>query len=171
MQEQRGDDQRTRSDLHLPQGVTWKKGNVKNVTLKVCRVGKLEAVLVASVVLVTATAIHAQNTGPTVVRPEVVRTDFDMRKVAVPPALNENELKGRRLFVQHCDFCHGTGEGQRTIGPVLHEGTGTTMGEANVRAKIAMGSAEMPGFRYSLESIQVDHIIAYLATVRSAVLR
>ena len=45
------------------------------------------------------------------------------------------------------------------------------MGEANVRAKIAMGSAEMPGFRYSLESIQVDHIIAYLATVRSAVLR
>lgn len=142
------------------------------MTLKVRRVGKLAAtVLAASVVSVAAPAFHAQDTGPTVVRPEVVRTDFDMRKVAVPPALNENELKGRELFVQHCDFCHGTGDGQRTIGPVLHEGTVTTMGEANLRGKIVVGSAEMPGFRYSLGSIQVDHIIAYLATVPSVLLR
>jgi len=92
-----------------------------------------------------------------------------MRKVAVPPALNENELKGRKLFVQYCDFCHSGG--QRTTGPVLHEGTVTTMGESNLRAKIVEGSVAMPGFQYSLESMQVDHIIAYLATVPSVLAR
>ena len=140
------------------------------MTLKVRRVGKLAAtVLAASVVLVAAPTFHAQDTGPTVVRPEVVRTDFDMRKVTAPPALNENELKGRKLFVQYCDFCHSGG--QRTTGPVLHEGTVTTMGEANLRAKIVEGSVAMPGFQYSLESMQVDHIIAYLATVPSVLAR
>ena len=98
--------------------------------------------------------------------PDVVRRDYDMRQLATPPPFTESELSGRRLFTQRCGICHDpVGQG-RTAGPWVDRETLNTSGEASVRNIILGGSPRMPAFKYALQPNQVDHIIAFLKTVR-----
>lgn len=106
---------------------------------------------------------HAQRNGEaqsTV--PPVVRTDYDMRTFVAPLPLNENELAGRTLVAQRCANCHG-GNAQRP-GPPLGKPTVDRLGESAIRDKIRKGSTMMPGFEHTLDSVQVERIIAFLKT-------
>jgi len=94
--------------------------------------------------------------------PKVVRTEYDMKKLVVPPPLSETELAGRRLFVQRCSVCH---DPPGAWGPWLDQGTVTAAGEPRVRDVIMTGSRRMPGWQYTFEPAQVDQIIAFLKTV------
>jgi len=73
---------------------------------------------------------------------------------------------GRNLFAQHCVVCHVKTlvTAVRTYGPPL---SGESLGgqAALLRAQISDGSANMPGFKYSLEPPQIDAIVAYLKTL------
>jgi mono/diheme cytochrome c family protein len=82
-----------------------------------------------------------------------------------PPALNETQLAGMRLFNQSCRVCHTkpllTG-GQ--YGPVLSK---ESLGgdEAALHDFIANGAPRMPGFKITYSGAQIDAIAAYLKTV------
>jgi mono/diheme cytochrome c family protein len=100
--------------------------------------------------------------------PTVVKTDYDMRQVVLPPALSEAEVKGRQLYVQRCALCHdplGQPSFPRTVGPWVDGETIKAAGEEGTREIIMTGSARMPGWRYTLDRTQIDHIIAYLKPV------
>lgn len=104
-------------------------------------------------------------------RPEVVRTDYDMREVVSASSLSEAEVNGRKLFVQRCALCHdplGQPSYPNTPGPWVDGATVGDLGEESVRDIIMMGSARMPGWRYTLDATQVDQVIAYLKTVTPA---
>ncbi len=97
--------------------------------------------------------------------PTVVRKEYDMRALATPPALPEDALTGRRLFVQRCGLCHDpVGQG-RIQGPWLDRETFSASREAAARQTIEQGSRRMPGFRHALQSGQIDQIVSFLKTV------
>lgn len=96
--------------------------------------------------------------------PTIVRKDYDMKELATPPALSETELAGRRLFVQRCGVCHDPVGQARVSGPWLDRET-LKRDEAATRRIIEQGSPRMPGFRYALESGQLDSLLAFLQTV------
>jgi mono/diheme cytochrome c family protein len=121
------------------------------------------AVLVTLSPFIVASWVHAQQNGEArATVPTVMRTDYDMRAFIAPLALNETELKGRKLFAQRCANCHG-GTTQRP-GPPLGQQTVERRGESFIREKARKGSMTMPGFEYSLEPVQIDEIIAFLKT-------
>ena len=98
--------------------------------------------------------------------PKVVVTQYDMTKVAAPPALSPVELSGKKLFVQRCALCHDL-LGQpatTTVGPWLDVET-VKRSEDAVRQKIMDGSRRMPAWKYTLAPPQVESIVAYLKTV------
>lgn len=97
----------------------------------------------------------------------VSKGDYDMGLLLAPSPLPEAVLKGRVVWLQRCAFCHdGLGTPTyRTLGPWLDADTIRSMGEARVREKIAMGSARMPGFQYTLQPEQVDRLVAFLQSV------
>ena len=97
--------------------------------------------------------------------PTVVRKEYDMRQLAAPPTLSENELAGRRLFAQRCGLCHDPVGQARTPGPWLDRETLTRSGEPGVRQVISIGTPRMPGFQYALKASQVDDLLAFLKTV------
>jgi mono/diheme cytochrome c family protein len=105
---------------------------------------------------------HAQNGEARTTVPAVVRADYDMRAFIAPLSLNENELAGRSRFAQRCANCHG-GTAQRP-GPPLGKPTVERLGDSAIRDKVRKGSTMMPGFEHSLDSVQVDQIIAFLKT-------
>lgn len=101
--------------------------------------------------------------------PEVVRTDYDMRAVASPSSLGEAEANGQKLFMQRCALCHdplGQPSYPESPGPQLNSQTVSDLGEETVRDTILMGSARMPGWRYTLDATQVDQVVAYLKVLR-----
>lgn len=131
--------------------------------------------LLVSMLLITCSLV-AQETGPreavpTAPReyvPEVERIEFAMAKVATPPALGPDALKGRMLFIKYCDFCHdGRPRTGGTVAPRLNDELVTKRGEAAMAAKIMTQSpgSTMPGFRYSLTTTEVDQLVAYLKSV------
>jgi mono/diheme cytochrome c family protein len=121
------------------------------------------AVLVTLSPFIVASWVHAQQNGEArATVPTVMRTDYDMRAFIAPLALNETELKGRKLFAQRCANCHG-GTTQRP-GPPLGQQTVERRGESFIREKARKGSMTMPGFEYTLEPVQIDQIIAFLKT-------
>jgi len=110
------------------------------------------AVLVALSLSLMVSWAHAQQNGEarsTV--PTVERTDYDMRTFIAPLALNETELRGRKLFAQRCANCHG-GTAQRP-GPPLGQQTVAKLGDASIREKVRKGSPMMPGTTASGMSI------------------
>ncbi len=112
---------------------------------------------------VVASWVHAQQNGEArATVPTVVRKDYDMRTFMAPLPLNETELKGRKIFAQHCANCHG-GTAQRP-GPLLGQQTVDRRGDSFIREKARKGSMTMPGCEYSLEPAQIDQVIAFLKT-------
>ena len=97
----------------------------------------------------------------------LVRTDYDLAKLTAPSTLSEDELTGRRLFVQRCYLCHdplGQPTG-RAPAPWLDQERVGVRGEDWTRDYILEGSRRMPGFQYQLETTQVNQIISFLKTV------
>jgi len=95
--------------------------------------------------------------------------DYDKEKLLTLPAMSEDALTGRTLWLQKCAYCHdGVGSPTyRTMGPWLGAETITKLGEDNVRSFISKGDVRMPAFRYNLDPKQVDDLIAFLKTVQS----
>jgi mono/diheme cytochrome c family protein len=121
------------------------------------------AVLTTMPMFFFASTGYAQRNGePHATVPTVERTVYDMRTFIEPLPLNETELAGRALFAQRCANCHG-GSAQRP-GPPLGKPTIDRLGDSAVRDKVLKGSTMMPGFQHSLESVQVDQLIAFLKT-------
>ena len=120
------------------------------------------AVLTAFLPFFVSTAGAQRNGEAHATVPTVVRTDYDMRTFIAPLPLNEAESAGRALVAQRCANCHG-GSAQRP-GPPLGKPTVDRLGDSAVREKVRKGSAMMPGFEHSLDSVQVDQIIAFLRT-------
>jgi mono/diheme cytochrome c family protein len=86
----------------------------------------------------------------------------------VTAKLGENETRGKGLFLQRCSICHLPQLPGRKppVGPALsgYLQSPTPEKQAAARQKIVDGSPAMPGFRYALQSKDVDDIIAYLKT-------
>lgn len=125
--------------------------------------------LLGAIVLISTT-LAAQNIfkKTDVSSPTIVRTVYDMDKVAEPPSLSTDEVRGRQLFIQRCAICHdplGQPSFPRTPGPWVDAATVRSLGEDTVRSQIMMGSARMPGWQYTLEPTEVDQVIAFLKTV------
>ena len=82
------------------------------------------------------------------------------------PSLTPEQLAGRNLFAQHCVVCHVKTlvTAVRTYGPALSK---SSLGgqEDVMREFIAMGTSNMPGFKYSLAPGEIGAIVAYLKTV------
>ena len=100
--------------------------------------------------------------------PEIVRTEYDMAEVVRPPSLPADALAGWKLFVQRCAICHdplGQPSYPESFAPLLSRETVQNLSEARVRRVIMVGSARMPGWRYTLSEGQIGEVIAYLNTV------
>jgi mono/diheme cytochrome c family protein len=99
----------------------------------------------------------------------VTRRVYDTKSLVNPPALSESAYRGRALWLQRCAYCHdGVGQpSYNTLGSWLGAETVQTLGEVAVRAIIGAGTAQMPGFRYTMKPQQMDDLIAFLKTVSS----
>jgi mono/diheme cytochrome c family protein len=99
---------------------------------------------------------------------------------AIPSAktLNDQEQRGKHLFLQRCSLCHLGGYSKavdwteadmtpRPIGPRLAGllKNANPDKEKAIRTFILSGSAKMPGFQYALQPKQVDDLIAYMKTL------
>lgn len=85
--------------------------------------------------------------------------------------LTEVQARGRVLFRQRCDVCHVPtmqGVSTETYGPRLTKEI-VIAGEGNVRRQIRDGGQLMPGFKYALQSSDIEAIIQYLKTVEKPV--
>jgi hypothetical protein len=80
--------------------------------------------------------------------------------------LTETEWLGRFRFKQRCALCHAlqTNPSANTWGPLLTE-QNVVGREAAVRRQIMEGSGRMPAFKYALDPVTIDAIIAYLKKV------
>lgn len=134
------------------------------------RAGLAALAIVASIAFVSemsrfAASAQNRNSGLLTVSARV----YDRKQLLSPPALPDNALKGRAVWLQRCAYCHD-GVGQptyKTLGPWIGAETVESIGEDDVRGIIAAGSSRMPGFRYGLQSEQVNDLIAFLKTVQS----
>lgn len=81
-------------------------------------------------------------------------------------SLTETEWLGRFRFKQRCALCHAlqTNPSAETWGPVLTQ-KNVVGREGAVRLQIMDGSGRMPGFKYALDLVTIDAIIAYLKKV------
>ena len=117
---------------------------------------RMHVVLVAILAGLTVASLHGQT-----MKPRVERVESNMTKLVAPPDLADTELRGRRLFVQRCAYCHER-RGEINLGADRIEESGDT----SVRERILEGlPRQMPGFQYTLDVEQVDQIIAFLKTV------
>lgn len=84
--------------------------------------------------------------------------------------LNEQEIRGEGVFLQHCSLCHL---------PLKEKGRTTRYGpplggvfkdvdpdqEKDLREIILKGTDRMPGWQYLLEKKDLDDLVAYLRTL------
>ena len=90
----------------------------------------------------------------------------NQKRNAPPPVLNEQQRRGEALFVQNCPLCHIPSKQKKNLGiqgPILRGMYGEDADEDALRQVIQQGIAtKMPGFRYTLDSKQIDDLIAFL---------
>ena len=130
----------------------------------------LQSCFVLAVIALMSMTVAAQNIlkKTEVSSPTIVRTEYDMDKVAAPPSLSADEVRGRQLFVQRCAICHdplGQPSYPNTPGPWVDAATVRSLGEDTIRFQIMMGSARMPGWQYTLDPAEIDQVIAFLKIV------
>lgn len=79
-------------------------------------------------------------------------------------SLTAAQSEGQRLFVQHCGLCHNkihitmpAPNGPAITRAVLDGGK-----DAQVKAQIANGSPNMPGYKLMFEPEQIDSLVEYI---------
>ncbi len=84
---------------------------------------------------------------------------------AKKPLADQQKL-GQRIFQQRCSICHTLAMVTSTpYGPLLSKEV-VEGRESSVRTTILEGATGlMPSFRYGLEPVEIDAIVAYLVTV------
>jgi mono/diheme cytochrome c family protein len=87
-------------------------------------------------------------------------------KSNTPVSLTDTQILGRRIFQQRCAVCHTESTpGANRYGPVLYKEL-VDGNEDTIRDFIGNGSrGKMPGFKYGLESSEINAIVEYLKTV------
>jgi mono/diheme cytochrome c family protein len=81
-------------------------------------------------------------------------------------SLTASQAAGKKLFVQRCAVCHLPAlPSYTTYGPLLSGDLMMTLGDVTARDQIMRGSARMPGYQYTLSSVEIDQIIGYLKTL------
>jgi mono/diheme cytochrome c family protein len=121
------------------------------------------AAAMITLVLAVAAAAQVQRNGEAFSStPTVERERYDTRVFMAPLALTEPQLNGRRIVAQRCANCHAGNP--RQPGPPLGKSVVDNRGEAFIRDKVMKGSMLMPGFQFTLETRQIDDIIAFLKT-------
>jgi mono/diheme cytochrome c family protein len=82
------------------------------------------------------------------------------------PTVSNSQKEGRRIFQQKCAVCHVPASAQaKTLGPNLFKGT-VEGNEESIRMTIQDGRGDqMPGFKYALDSKQIDAVIEYLKSL------
>lgn len=120
-----------------------------------------------TLVLLAAAALNAVQFTALPRISKIDEKDYDMKAFATS-TLSEAEFAGGALFDQRCAMCHSTTSGiSRGGGPILTQETVKRRGEPYVRNMILDGIREMPGWRYTLSSADVEDVILYLKTVAS----
>jgi Cytochrome C oxidase, cbb3-type, subunit III len=81
-------------------------------------------------------------------------------------SLTDTEMLGRFRFRQRCALCHAPQSdlSTDTWGPLLTR-RNVVGRETNVRERIMEGSGRMPAYKYTLDPVTIDAIIAYLKKV------
>jgi len=80
-----------------------------------------------------------------------------------PPELTSDAAQGRYLFLMNCAHCHGA-NAHGDEGPDLH---GLHRSDARIHEVITVGiKGEMPSFGKKLGDPDVQHLIAYLRTLK-----
>jgi mono/diheme cytochrome c family protein len=81
-------------------------------------------------------------------------------------SLTASQAAGKKLFVQRCAVCHLPAlPSYTTYGPLLSGDLIMSLGDVAARDQIVRGSARMPGYQYTLSSVEIDQIIGYLKTL------
>lgn len=81
---------------------------------------------------------------------------------------NQQLRRGKAFYLQRCGLCHlGRERSVKFSGPSLSGWFGGTdqRNEAALRERILYGGPNMPGFRYGLDTQQIEDLIAYLKTL------
>jgi len=101
--------------------------------------------------------------------PASTRTAADIVPLPSIKTLTTAQAVGKKLFVQRCSVCHLPALPSYTAyGPLLDSNVVPDRGEDSVREQIGRGSAKMPGFQYTLSSVEVEQIVGYLKTLELA---
>ena len=101
--------------------------------------------------------------------PASTRTAADIVPLPSIKTLTTAQAAGKKLFVQRCSVCHLPALPSYTAyGPLLDSNVVADRGEDSVREQIERGSAKMPGFQYTLSSVEVEQIVGYLKTLELA---
>jgi mono/diheme cytochrome c family protein len=86
----------------------------------------------------------------------------------------ESVTKGKKLFEQHCQQCHGYwGEGNGVVGLSLDKRPANLLRIAGKKAegefawKIAEGRGEMPGFRNKLSAEEIWNIVNFVQSLEN----
>jgi virginiamycin B lyase len=111
-----------------------------------------------------ATLVAAQASNPDV---HVVIRDYDVRALLASRSASDAVMRGRALWLQRCAYCHdGVGQpSYHTMGPWIDSSRVQALGKERLRAQITAGSPRMPGFKYTLDGGDVDHLFSFLTTV------
>jgi mono/diheme cytochrome c family protein len=114
----------------------------------------------------TGPAAGDQKTAPL----KVTKREYDKKVLLSAPALTESEQIGRAIFQQRCAYCHD-GVGQptyKTMGDWIGGEAVQGLGEETMKTFINTGTVRMPGFKYALDSKQMDDLIAFIKTIPSS---
>ena len=79
--------------------------------------------------------------------------------------LTDQQRLGRQLLSQNCGVCHlPPSRGAKTYGPTLHKGS--SAGDDGLMRKIITdGTPRMPAFKFTLQTSDIDAIMAFVRTV------
>jgi mono/diheme cytochrome c family protein len=108
----------------------------------------------------------------------VISTTAHAQPQRVSGSLSPAEQDGQRVFQTRCAMCHvGATVGAEGRTPASTEAFGPRLSkvivinENTTREKIRSGGPRMPGYQWSLQTEQIDHVIAYLKTVDAPMTR
>ena len=128
------------------------------------------------VLLVTAACLLwlSACTEKTVTRKPWLAPDSAIEMLNPVPYTVESVMKGKALFEQHCQGCHGYwGEGNGVVGYALDKRPANLLRIAGKKAegefawKIAEGRGDMPAFRTKLTQDEIWHVVNFVASLEN----